>query len=253
MTVVAPVRRQIRVGADPATAFTVFTAHVAAWWPLGQFSLHGATSSVAFEGDELVERAADGSVAVWAEVVERDAPHRLRLAWHPGQDAANATDLLVTFTADGDGTLVQLEHSGWERTPDPEAAAANYSGGWVAVLAGYAERAGGRLDDESGAAPDTWWVLEHRPGPAVDDGGSVFAHPLFAEHVAFLGRLADQGLLVAAGPLPDVEGAGLTVVRVPGVVGAVDVVALATADDRSVAEGLLAVQVRPWAVRQAAV
>jgi hypothetical protein len=45
----------------------------------------------------------------------------------------------VRFTADGDGTRVDLEHRGWERAG---AAAANvaprYSGGWDLVLARYA-------------------------------------------------------------------------------------------------------------------
>ena len=93
----------------------------------------------------------------------------------------------------------------------------------------------------------SWFVLRHRPGPAIQEGGSVFAHPGFAEHVAFLQRLHESGLLVAAGPLPEEPGAGMTVVRVPA--GDVDVHDLATRDDLSVVNGVLSVEVSQWAVR----
>jgi uncharacterized protein YciI len=93
----------------------------------------------------------------------------------------------------------------------------------------------------------TWFALRHRAGPAVPDGESVFAQPAFAEHVAFLRRLDSRGLLVAAGPLPEEPGSGMTIVRVPPG-DDVDVRELATRDDLSVAQGLLSVEVAPWAV-----
>ncbi|MGZ4427716.1 MAG: YciI family protein [Nocardioidaceae bacterium] len=92
-----------------------------------------------------------------------------------------------------------------------------------------------------------WFVLEHTPGPALGPGDSVFEHPAFGEHVAFLKRLEARRLLVAAGPLPDTEGAGMTVVR--GTLTVEEVGRLATEDDRCVAAGVLQVRVRPWSVR----
>jgi uncharacterized protein YciI len=89
-----------------------------------------------------------------------------------------------------------------------------------------------------------WYALLHTPGPDVD--GSVFAHPLFAEHVAFLHRLQERGWLIAAGPFSDRDGDGMTVVQVPD---GTDIEALAREDDRSVAEGLFGVEIRPWDVR----
>jgi uncharacterized protein YciI len=244
---VAPVRREIRVAADAATAYAVFTAHIGSWWPLGQHSVFGASASVAFEGDQLVERSANGEVSVWAEVVERSAPDLLRLSWHPGEGADRATDLEVTFHPDGDTTLVRLLHTGWERLAEPQRRADSYRQGWVLVIGCYGERAG---SPEAGDSPaDQWFVLQHRPGPAADPDGSVFQHPLFAEHLAFLGRLVDQGLLVAAGPLTDESGSGMTVVRVPARSTDVDVRTLATTDDLSVKGELLTVEVRPWAVQ----
>ena len=96
-----------------------------------------------------------------------------------------------------------------------------------------------------------WYALQHSPGPAVADGGSVFAHPLFAEHAAFLDRMQESGRLVAAGPL-GADGQGMTVLRLgPG--DDADVEQLATVDDRSVAGGCLQVRVLPWHVRVSAV
>jgi uncharacterized protein YciI len=98
----------------------------------------------------------------------------------------------------------------------------------------------------------TWFVLRHRPGPALPDGESVFAQAAFAEHVAFLQRLKGRGVLVAAGPLPEEPGSGMTVVRVPAG-DDVDVHDLATRDDLSVVQGLLTVEVTRWAVAFSAV
>jgi uncharacterized protein YndB with AHSA1/START domain/uncharacterized protein YciI len=245
---IAPVRREIRVAADPATAYAVFTAHLGAWWPLGQFSVHGASASVAFEGDEIVERSTDGEVSVWAEVLERSAPDLLRLSWHPGQPADQATEVEVTFHADGEGTLVRLLHRGWERLAEPARAADSYAQGWVAVIDCYGDRVGTGADPGD-APPEQWFVLQHRPGPAAQSGTPLFQQPLFAEHIAFLGRLADGGLLVAAGPLPDEAGSGMAVVRVPSRADGVDVRALATTDDLAVKGELLTVEVRPWRVQ----
>jgi uncharacterized protein YciI len=237
---VAPIRREILVSATPDRAFALFTAHIGRWWPLREFSVFGVDAIVAFEGDHLVERSG-AEVNVWAEVLEWHPPAELRLSWHPGRDAARATDLQVSFTARDDGTMVTLVHSGWERVEDPAAAAEEYGHGWPAVLAAFG---GWAVGDTSEA---TWFALHHRAGPALPDGESVFAQPAFADHLAFLERLNSRGLLIAAGPLPEPPGAGMTIVRVPA--GAeVDVRDLATRDDGSVAKGLLTVEVTPWAV-----
>ena len=94
-------------------------------------------------------------------------------------------------------------------------------------------------------APRTWFVLLHTRGPAVQEGRSVFEHPGIAEHYAFLQRRAATGELVAAGPLPDEPGSGMTVLSVPDLETATR---LATEDDQAVVNGVLHVQVRPWHV-----
>src|ERR1700685_170251 len=63
---------------------------------------------------------------------------------------------------------------------------------------------------------DTWVALLHRPGPAAPASGTIFEDPRFGEHIAFLNRMREAGYLVAAGPLPDAEGEGMTILRLPG-------------------------------------
>jgi uncharacterized protein YciI len=79
-------------------------------------------------------------------------------------------------------------------------------------------------------------------------GGSLFADPRFADHVAFLDRMQEAGYLVAAGPLPDRPGEGMAVLRLPGPDRLEEATRLATEDDASVTGGLLAATVRPWQV-----
>jgi uncharacterized protein YciI len=268
MPEIAPIRRSVHVRAPVDTAFALFTSHIGAWWPKAAHSVFGEGSLVAFEGDRLVERSNEG-VSVWAEVVEWDPPHAFHLAWHAGTAADRSTDLRVSFSPAGGETLVALEHSGWERAERPEESARNYGNGWPTVLARFGDRvseyapepilaergaagAGSAVDEPVAEEKDAqWYTLVHTPGPLLSGGESLFAHPMFAEHVAFLMRLRERGLLVAAGPVVPERGEGMTIVRVEPDAD-VDVVELATRDDRAVVGGLLVVDVRPWDVRFAA-
>ena len=90
-------------------------------------------------------------------------------------------------------------------------------------------------------------ALLHRRGPSAPQG-SVFDDPRFAEHVAFLNRMREAGDLIAAGPLADEDGAGMTILRLPGALWVGHATNLATKDDAAVAGGLLSVTVRPWQV-----
>ena len=73
----------------------------------------------------------------------------------------------------------------------------------------------------------------------------MLEHPGIAEHYTFLQRRAAVGELVAAGPLPDEPGSGMTVLSVADLDTATR---LATEDDQAVVTGVLQVQVRPWHV-----
>ncbi len=134
-----PIRREVIVAADPERAFAVFTDEISGWWPLATHSVFGAGSLVGFQDGKLVEGTADGREAVWGEVHEWEPGRRLSFSWHPGTDSV--TEVTVTFTATADGTLVALEHVGWEAYADPARRRSEYDKGWPTVLELYRERA----------------------------------------------------------------------------------------------------------------
>jgi uncharacterized protein YndB with AHSA1/START domain len=77
-------------------------------------------------------------------------PHRILLAWHLNADwefdadPARASEVEVTFAAEGAGTRVELEHRGFERHGErggEVAEAVGSDGGWPEVLAAYPELA----------------------------------------------------------------------------------------------------------------
>jgi uncharacterized protein YciI len=248
MSSVPPVRREIVVEADQATAFEVFTARLGQWWPLAGFSVYGEGGTVSFDDGQIVERAADGRSAVWGTVTRWEPPAAVSFSWHPGRSAERTSHVEVTFTAVADQTRVTLVHQGWDAYDDPAAARAEYDQGWPTVLDHYRGALAGDGAARETAAGETWVALLHRPGPAAPTAGTLFEDPRFAEHVAFLNRMAAAGYLVAAGPLTDRTGEGMTVLRLPGAGRLEAATRLATEDDTSVAGGFLDVTVRPWQV-----
>jgi uncharacterized protein YciI len=240
-----PIRREVLVDAGPEAAFEIFTAGLGRWWPLaGGFGVY-KDGAVAFAGGQIIERAADGREVEWGTVTRWEPPAAVAFTWHPGYAAERASQVEVTFTATGTQTLVRLIHSGWEIFDDPAAARAEYDQGWPTVIGHYAEHAAGPGEDDGA---QTWAALLHRPGPSAPQDGSLFDDPRFAEHVAFLNRMREAGYLVAAGPLADEDGAGMTILRLPGAGQHGHAALLATRDDAAVAGGLLSVTVRPWQV-----
>lgn len=142
-TVTETIHKEIYVAATPETAFRVFTEEMAGWWPLGTHGLfQEEVETVTVErhvGGRIVERAKDGREAVWGEVLDYEVSSRFRCTWHPGWDAdAEPTEVEVTFTAEGDGTLVTLEHRGWESlAEDYRRRQVGYVTGWDVVLEAY--------------------------------------------------------------------------------------------------------------------
>jgi uncharacterized protein YndB with AHSA1/START domain len=110
-----PLELSFGVACPPAHAFSVWAERTALWWPPGH---SGAPEHVAFEprsGGRIYERAADGAEHEWGEVLAWEPPRLLRYLWHLRADRADATEVEIRFEPDGDGTLVTIAHSGWER------------------------------------------------------------------------------------------------------------------------------------------
>ena len=114
---VAPVRKSVRVNATPERAFEIFTAGMARWWSK-QYSINSSRSrDIVIEpraNGRWFERGEDGSECQWGKVLAWEPPGRLVLAWQITAewqfDPNLLTEVEVRFTADGAGTLVELEH-----------------------------------------------------------------------------------------------------------------------------------------------
>jgi uncharacterized protein YndB with AHSA1/START domain/uncharacterized protein YciI len=250
VSAVPPIRREVLVDADPALAFEVFTARIGRWWPLEDKSVYGAGASVAFTDGQLIERSAGGDTSLWGTVTRWEPPVAVAFTWHPGRGPESASNVEVTFAPADGQTLVTMIHTGWEAFADPAAARAMYDQGWPVVMDRYREAAeaadaGAR---EPHADGETWVALLHRPGPAAPQDRPLVEDPRFGDHVAFLTRMTEAGHLVAAGPLADAPGEGMTILRLPGADQLDQAITLATKDDVSVATGFLSVTVRPWRV-----
>jgi uncharacterized protein YndB with AHSA1/START domain len=145
-------RRSVTVSAPPERAFAVFTTGFGTWWPKGTHHIAEKDAvDVVLEprtGGRWFERAADGTECDWGFVTEYHPPRRVLLAWHLNAefdfdpDPAKATDVEVTFTPQGDGTLVELEHRGFEKLGEVGVKmrdAVAEPGGWGDLLQMYAK------------------------------------------------------------------------------------------------------------------
>lgn len=134
-----PLHKSVTVERPVAEAFEVFTAGIGRWWPLKDHSISGERAVNCIveprEGGKIYEVRDDGETFPWGSVVAWQPPDHLVLTWHPGRDAATAQELEFRFTAAGSGTLVELEHRGWEKLGEQaEELRRGYDGGWDKVL-----------------------------------------------------------------------------------------------------------------------
>jgi uncharacterized protein YndB with AHSA1/START domain len=110
------------------------------WWPMLSHSLGRETSGgVCFPpeaGLAITERLADRSQALWGKVLAFERPSKLVFTWHPGRPATEATEVEISFRAEGEGkTRVLLVHRGWEiLAGEPVNWRQEYDKGWEFVL-----------------------------------------------------------------------------------------------------------------------
>ena len=94
-------------------------------------------------GERSFARAPGGEEPEWGRVIGWEPPRRLVYSWHLRQDAADATEVEITFTAAADdGTAVRIEHRGWERlgAKGPPLRERNVRG-WAGLLPAYVSAA----------------------------------------------------------------------------------------------------------------
>ncbi|HYE43211.1 MAG TPA: SRPBCC domain-containing protein [Caulobacteraceae bacterium] len=118
----------LRVKADPARAFDVFTRETALWWkPNGLFNFTprspGVMSFEPGEGGRFVETLPGGKVFEIGRIHVWAPGERLvfgwRCAWFPPEVE---TTVEVRFEAVGEETRITVEHAGWDAIPRENAA-----------------------------------------------------------------------------------------------------------------------------------
>jgi uncharacterized protein YndB with AHSA1/START domain len=149
-----PIREAVVVRSDPEHAFRLFTEGMGTWWPVESYSR--AVSEFGHEdvevaelvfqarlGGAILERLTDDRVLPWAEVTAWQPPHLVLLSWAPHSSPEPPTELAVTFAAQEAGTLVAIEHRGWERLSDEFRAGLYgiYARGWPTTLRLFADAA----------------------------------------------------------------------------------------------------------------
>lgn len=143
----AAIRKSVTVNCPAEDAFRVFTEEIGSWWPFEKVhSVAGADVDTVIvegrEGGRFYELTKGGVEHLWGTVLVWDPPQRFVSTWHPGRGQETAQRLELTFTPDGNGTRVDLVHTGWERLGEGMAdAMASYGSGWGAVLGRYVEKA----------------------------------------------------------------------------------------------------------------
>lgn len=144
----APVTHALQVAAPPASAFRSFTEGMGRWWPKSHSIGTSPLVQVVMEpraGGSWHEVGEDGSTCAWGRVAIWEPPSRLVLVWQIGadwkHDPSLETEVEVTFTPDGPGTRVTLEHRGLEAYGGRAAEMAGVfagPGGWPGLLAAFA-------------------------------------------------------------------------------------------------------------------
>lgn len=144
----AVVRKSVTVARPVDEAFRLYTEGIARWWPLETHSVAEKDADTAVfearEGGRLYERAKNGQEHLWGTILVWDPPSRIVHTWHPGHGAETAQEVELRFLPDGEGTRVELVHSGWEKLGERmERTMASYESGWDFVLGRFVETANG--------------------------------------------------------------------------------------------------------------
>ena len=155
---VTPITESVVVRLGPRRAFHLFTEGMGHWWPVESYSR--AVSELANEnvevvrlefqprvGGSIVEHLDDGRALPWGVISNWSPPDRVVIAWSPHSQPEPPTEIDVTFSEHDGGTLVEIEHRGWEHLSEGfrDELRPVYERGWITTLACYAAAARGEV------------------------------------------------------------------------------------------------------------
>ena len=141
---IAPVRKSIRVNAEPARAFEVFTAGLGRWWPrdkgIGKLPMKSAVMETRL-GGRWYELADDGTQTNVGRIIVWEPPQRFVITWDINSkwkpDTTISSEVEVKFIPDGiNGTRVELEHRKFEQmgAEQGETMREHVDSGWPGML-----------------------------------------------------------------------------------------------------------------------
>ena len=141
---IAPVRKTIRVKANQAHAFEVFTSGLGRWWPLdhgiGKMPRKAAVMETRL-GGRWYELAEDGTETPVGKIIAWEPPQRFVMTWDINSqwqpDNTVSSEVEVNFIAEGaNATRVELEHRKFEQmgTEPGEKMRKDVDGGWPGLL-----------------------------------------------------------------------------------------------------------------------
>jgi hypothetical protein len=152
---IAPVRKTVRVNADAARAFDVFTAGFTRWWPRTHQIAKVPMKDAVLEprvGGRWYERGEDGSECEWGKVLVWEPPVRVVLGWQINNafqyDPTAMSEVEIRFIIESAAvTVVELEHRNIDRLgADAEEfrKKVDSPNGWGAILQLYAANVAAR-------------------------------------------------------------------------------------------------------------
>jgi len=144
--VIQPVVKSMLIRLPVDAAFRLFTAEVSRWWPLASHSVFGdeavSCHLEGFVGGRFYEVHTDQRQSEWGRVKVWEPPERVVFSFYPGRQAADSTEVEVTFRAEASGTRLTLTHRGWDQvTPKFQKERDNYDHGWEFVLGKFTQAA----------------------------------------------------------------------------------------------------------------
>jgi hypothetical protein len=125
-----PIVHELRIELEPEAAFDRFTSF--SWWR--NYGIKEGGRAVIEDGEVIFENP-DGTFSI-GTITDWQPGRRYAQTFTLAQDPDFPSSLAVSFTADGDGTLVRFEHGGWNAT---NAGRRGHFAEWPIILAGYTD------------------------------------------------------------------------------------------------------------------
>ena len=132
-------RKTARVPLSKDRAYALFVHRMASWWPLDTHKVSDQTPRACFfedrPGGRIYEVDVDGTEHLWGTVTAASPPDEVAFTWHPGGSPETAQSVVIHFMSDAEGTVIELEQSGWELLGEKaDQVRASYDTGWDYVL-----------------------------------------------------------------------------------------------------------------------